>query len=125
MLGALLACNDATAPNAVGTYALTRFNGSPLPATIATDPTSGQTASVTGGTLSLDPRNRWEAEVNISITSSAGLIPQNEIMSGTYRVSRDTIYFSDAANTGTIAALFDGTTITATTAGDTFVFTRR
>ena len=118
-----VACSDSTAPTAVGTYKLTRLNGETLPVRLVIS-IPEQTATVTGGLLVLNARSEWQAEVNVTVESAGVAVPNNQISSGTYRISRDTVYLR--VSDGEVApALLRGSRITVETSEGVFEFERR
>ena len=125
LVGLLAAgCSDATAPSPVGSYQLTQVAGVALPAPLPVG-VNGAPATVTSGTLSIRDRNEWVAEIGISVLVQGSAIPNNQIMSGTYRVSRDTVYFTDPSDNSVTPAVRAGNRLTVEVEGVSLVFDRK
>ena len=123
---AFVACgHDITAPAVTGTYALSRVNAAALPAPVPTDATDGGTTMATSGTLVLTDASSWRTEVAVIVTVGATRTTATDVRSGTYRTSRDSIYFRDSSDGSVIPATITAGTLTARLEHVTFQFERR
>jgi hypothetical protein len=120
------ACSDSqTAPTTateVGTYQLVRINGTALPAPF---PAAGTGVTATSGTLVLSGTNQWTAEVAVLVVSGSVSIPSNQIMTGTYTRSRDTVFLRDARDGTTVPATLVGPTLSIRDGVTSYEFDRR
>jgi hypothetical protein len=121
LLASGVACKSSTSPSTpayVGTYSLTRVNGSPLP---YSQTTAGVTVTLNSGTAQLLSNGTWTTSLSVT---PAGLSTSS---SGTYTVSGSTITFTNTADGSQSPATFSNNTITVVVGGSnaqTLVFTK-
>jgi len=68
---------------------------------------------------------QWSVELTLAFASGGTGIPTNQVISGTYTRSRDTVYFRDARDGQIIPAAFTDARISAQAFGLSYEFTRK
>lgn len=96
---AVAACTDSVAPETsshVGAYLLRSINGNPPPQIVSSDDEGA--VSIVAGVVMLASNGTYVDSTDVQIVSERGIARRQDVGRGSYRLSKDTVFFGLGAS---------------------------
>jgi len=101
--------DKSTAPKRLeGTYTMRTISGSNLPVVIYDDPSTGEHAEITAGSITLSNGGTFTAPWSFRVTENGSTGPYSETCTGTFTRTGNHIVMDEADNGGFCGGQYDG-----------------